>query len=61
MEVHIIKSLFEEVEKRGARITRYIADANTYHLLKTLEFGDQIKKIDCVNHMKCYFMTFILD
>jgi hypothetical protein len=44
MEAAIIKDLFLQVERKGARVTKYIADAdaNTFKLLQTLSFGKYI-------------------
>jgi hypothetical protein len=42
-------------------ICTYIADADshTYSLLKTLEWADDILKIDCSNHVMRNFTSFI--
>lgn len=62
MEPYLIKEGFEEVFQKGAKITKYIADADsaTFPLLKMmLPWGIEIVKIDCSNHLRKNFNKFI--
>lgn len=63
MEGWIIKEGFEELQKKGLAICKYIADADshTYSLLKTLPWGEEINKIDCSNHVMRNFTTWLLN
>ena len=58
MESDISKEGFEYIYKKGARIIKYIADADSssYPLLK-YNFPWKIIKVDCENHMMRNFTS----